>query len=97
MQDILLSENGNLTFEDGDFAIGDATVQNQKAILLSHKGEFKASPEVGVGIIDIFLDEDKKSLLIETKRQFEYDGMTVNALTMDSDGIIDVDAPYKTQ
>lgn len=49
--DILLDEiTGDLVNASGDFRTGDATNQDQYAIVISASGHFKEFPQVGVGI-----------------------------------------------
>ena len=96
MNDIQLNTGGDLEIKDGDFAIGDATLRHQEHIIIANKGEFKESPEIGVGIIDALNSENPKQVLSDIKRNFEYDGMDVKTLRFTSEGKIDVDAEYKT-
>lgn len=95
MNDFLLDENGDLLIEDGDLVIGDATTQNQQLILVAHKGEFKESPEIGVGISDALSSENLQELTNTIRRNFEYDGMTVNEIEIKPNGVLNVDAYYK--
>lgn len=43
--DILLDENFELQFADGDFAFGESTYEHQKTLLLADKGEIKLFPK----------------------------------------------------
>ena len=56
--DILLDSNIDIMFADGDFVIGDSTMQNQYLILATHKGEWKENPYVGAGLEDMIGDDD---------------------------------------
>lgn len=94
-QDFLMDAAGNLRIENGDFVIGDATDQNIKEILSSHKGEYKEYPEIGVGIEDMLNEDDYNEMLVEAKKNLEYDGMTVEELRFLEDGNLIVDAKYK--
>jgi hypothetical protein len=95
MNDIKLNTNGDLEFKNGDMLLGDASLQHQEHIIIANKGEFKESPEIGVGIVEALLSETPKQVLSNIKRNFEYDGMYVKTLRLNSNGNIDVDAPYK--
>lgn len=75
--DILLDDDFDLLFEDGDLVIGESTRQHQQLLLLSAKGEIREFPTRGVGIYDWTLDDSPGDLNSEIKRQFELDGMTV--------------------
>lgn len=94
MQDILVTEEGNLRIENGDFVIGDATLQHQQHIILAQKGEYKEAPEIGVGVLTEIHNENPRELLTKIRRNFEYDGMTVNKLTIETNGNIVMDAEY---
>lgn len=95
MTDILLDkENGGLLFKDGDLVIGDSTQQNQRLLLVSNLGDFKANPTVGVGVLDFLDDENPTDLIREIRKQYSADGMQINAIALDGDGTIKVDAEY---
>lgn len=74
-QDILLDNTGDLDFHNGDFDIGQSDQQHIEHILEAQKGEYKASPLVGFGIVNYL----KKSTRIKSdfkrdlKIQLEYD------------------------
>lgn len=95
MTDFLLDENNDLVIKNGDILIGDSTLQNQNLIIQSQKGEFKNVPEIGVGILSEINNENKREVLSQIRRNFEYDGMTVNKLGFANNGNILVDAEYK--
>jgi len=94
-KDFLLDEDGNLRIENGDFVVGDATDQNIQEIITAHKGEFKEFPEIGVGIEDMLNEDDYSEMLIEIKKNLEYDGMTLSELRFLENGNLIVDAKYK--
>ena len=80
--DILLDEDFDMQAKDGDFIVGDATLQHQQLLLLSQKGEFKQSPYVGVGISNFLLDDaNVHELHQEIQNQFEIDGMKIIEIT----------------
>ncbi len=95
MKDIQLNPKGDLNFKDGDFFTDDATLRHQEHIIMANKGEFKESPEIGVGIIDALNSENPKEVLSNIKRNFMYDGMEVKTLGLTSEGKIEVDAEYQ--
>jgi hypothetical protein len=47
--DFILDENGDALIQNGDFVIGDATNQYIMDTLQTEKGEYKATPQFGVG------------------------------------------------
>ncbi|MEH0007841.1 MAG: oxidase [Flavobacteriales bacterium] len=105
MQDILVNAAGafvlravtgeDVGLKEFDFQIGASTTQHQKHLLIAQKGEYKAAPEIGVGITDELNGEDPKALLIKAKRNFEYDGMRIARLAYGADGKIYIDAAYE--
>lgn len=74
-QDILLDNTGDLDFHNGDFDIGQSDQQHIEHIVEAQKGEYKAFPLVGFGVINYL----KKSTRIKSdfkrdlKMQLEYD------------------------
>ncbi len=78
--DILLDQSFDLLTGDGDFVAGEATRQHQSLILLTEKGENREFPSRGVGIQTYLLDEQAGSPNALIKREFEADGMTVEAI-----------------
>ena len=75
--DILLDENFDLLFKDGDLVIGESTRQHQQLLLLTQKGENREFPTTGVGLKNWTLDENPGDLNGEIKKEFEKDGMKV--------------------
>ena len=93
MKDILLEE-GDLLFDRHDLVVGESTLQHQQLLLITHPGEWKLSPLVGVGLADWLNDERNGDLVTEVRRQFKSDGMTVNAISY-ADGKLKIDAEYE--
>lgn len=94
--DIILSTELDIMFADGDFVIGDSTMQNQYLILSSQKGEWKDTPFIGAGIEDMLNDEGseaywKRRIAEELKR----DGMDVKEVKIINNGQININAEYK--
>ena len=87
MKDILIDNNNDLRLSaDGDFEIGYSDNQQQMAILTTEKGEWKEHPEVGVGIAQMLADDLYTEMLIEVKKQLEYDGIPVKNVTLTPQG-----------
>lgn len=94
MTDILLDENNDVLIKDGDFVIGRSDEQHQAHIIIANKGEYKAHPEVGVGIQDMLNNDDYTEILIEVKKQLQYDGMRINNVTYGQNGKLNIDGEY---
>ena len=94
MKDILIDENNDLQLLAGDFEVGHSDNQQQKAILTTEKGEWKEHPEVGVGIAQMLADDLYTEVLIEIKKQLEYDGMQINDVALKEGGKLLVDGQY---
>lgn len=95
MQDLLLDANKDLLFKNGDLVIANSNNQNQELILTANKGEYKQHPEVGVGIEQMLGDDDFTPMLIEIKKQLEYDGMQIDDVRFTQDGKLFIDGKYK--
>lgn len=94
MQDILLDNDNDLNFSRGDFDVGFSDLQQQKLIIVSNKGEWKQHPEVGVGIVDMIADDRYTEMLIEVKKQLEYDGMQIDDVALKENGKLFIDGTY---
>lgn len=94
MQDILLDNDNDLNFSRGDFDVGFSDLQQQKRIVVSNKGEWKQHPEVGVGIVDMIADDRYTEMLIEVKKQLEYDGMQIDDVALKENGKLFIDGTY---
>jgi len=95
MNDILLDRNGDLNFKNGDLEIGYSDNQHQEHILIANKGEYREFPELGVGIHQILDDDNYMSVLIEAKKNLEYDGMKINNIKFEANGNLNIDGQYK--
>jgi hypothetical protein len=93
-KDILIQENGTPIIKDGDFVIGESTLQHQRSLLLAHPGEVKPAPTSGVGLSTFLESEDLYSLPGAVTFQFEEDGMQVASCEVDSVGKLSVEAQY---
>ena len=84
----------DLAIADGDLCIGAAEEQNQRLILATNKGDWKATPTVGVGIMHYIESATSGELAREIRTQLTADGMTVSKVNI-TDGNIDVEAYYE--
>ena len=97
MKDILIDNNNDLRLSaDGDFEVGYSDNQQQMAILTTEKGEWKEHPEVGVGIAQMLADDLYTEMLIEVKKQLEYDGMQINDVALQEGGKLLIDGIYNS-
>jgi hypothetical protein len=92
--DYLYGDDFDLVIENGDFKKGESTEQHQQDLLIAHKGEFRLSPLVGVGIADILNDEGFGENLQEVQRQFEMDGMTISQMRVNGQEL-EIKAEYR--
>lgn len=93
MKDYMLGDTGDLSVDNGDFALGDSDLQHQKLLLLAEKGAYKQYPTTGVGIMTYLKDDNEADMLREIRFQFAQDGMQVDRLAY-KDGNLQVIANY---
>jgi hypothetical protein len=94
MQDLLLNDNGDLIVVNGDLSMGESTLQHQRLLLVTTKGDWRESPLAGVGTAAYLKDESAGELLSEIKKEFEKDGMQVSKVNLVDENII-VNAIYQ--
>jgi hypothetical protein len=73
--------------------VGDVTAQNQAAILMAQKGEFKEHPTAGVGLNDIINDNNAMYWEKEIAQQLISDGQRITRLSLNEKGLI-LEAAY---
>ena len=91
--DILLDNDGDLMFADGDLVCGESTAQHQQLLLMINKGELKQHPLTGIGAESYLLDDDYLKLKHEIEAQFERDGMTIKQIQINDK--IQINAEYE--
>lgn len=94
MKDLVL-DNDDLLFEAGDFKLSDTTLQHQKLIIHTTKGDWKYTPETGVGIEKYFLNENFAGLIKEIRKQLVIDGMSVEDISITNIGELQIKAEYE--
>ncbi len=81
----------------GDIAIplqrGESSLQHQKLLLQTIKGDWKEQPTVGVMAAGYLKDDNESGFLNAIKIEFERDGMQVNELKIEDENII-INANY---
>lgn len=92
--DILLDSNIDIMFADGDFVIGDSTMQNQYLILATHKGEWKENLYVGAGLEDMIGDDDVTYWKHRIREELKRDGMKVTGIEIKGSQI-NINAEYR--
>ena len=97
MKDVLVdSLNGfELMFENGDFKLGDPSEQNVNLLFISSPGEWKETPEAGIGIgkqQGVVIDRFFKRTV---RLQLEADGFDIEFLNLTTQGV-QVDGVYST-
>ena len=95
MNDIILDNDGDLNLESGDLKIGFSDNQHQEHILIASKGDYKEFPELGVNIVQMLGDDAFTAVLIEAKKNLEYDGMKINNIKFEENGNLNIDGYYK--
>lgn len=91
--DLLLDEDGDVYFEDGDFAIGDADQSHIEHIMLSERGNWFEHPFVGVGILgQVKSNTSRQQLKQNIRRQLVLDGFSVKEIKIYKNGVIEIDS-----
>lgn len=93
-RDILLYNDADLLFANGDLCIGESTLQNQYLILASQKGEFKENPMFGAGLSDYANDDDNTYWKHRINEELRRDGMTVKKIEIKGE-TIKINAEYR--
>jgi hypothetical protein len=93
MEDYLLDANDDLQI-DGDFVVGESTLQHQSLLIRGRKGDLRQFAKTNVGIDDYLLDDNFGDVYQECQRQFKGDGMVIRKLQVYQDGQVKADAYY---
>lgn len=93
-RDILVGDDGDLLFDDGDFAVGDSDAQHVEDILFASPGHWKQNPLVGAdvrqNINGTVTNESKRRIQL----QLEADGYLVRKMPVEGFNLI-IDAERK--
>ena len=92
--DILTDEEGDLMVVNGDFSVGESTVQHQGDLIVACEGEYKQDPMTGVGAVNFVDDEGPSEFLRKVRIQFTKDGMNVTRSQMNTNGNLEIEAEY---
>ena len=93
--DIILGDDLDLVFRNGDLIVGESTEQHQKLLLVVEKGHIKQFPFVGVGIGSYINDDNLGGLYQEIEQQFSLDGAKITKREIYEDGEINLEATYE--
>jgi len=66
--DILLDDDNDLMFLNGDFVIGESELQEIKMIMQSVKNDYKQFPELGVNLVE---EINSESSLLALKQRIK--------------------------
>ena len=95
MNDILLENDAEIIISNGDFGVGESLLQNQTLILIAHQGDYKALPEIGVGISDLLLSNQLLEYRHRIRSHFGLDGLHVKSLDLYELDKLKIDADYE--
>ena len=94
--DILTTDNGDLIFSDGDFAVGNATLLHTRDLIRSQKGEYKEFPTIGAGIENFCDDESPEDMLRTVRKELISDTQKVNKIQYsETTGKLIIDSWYE--
>lgn len=90
--DVQRNDEGKIT---QGIVIGDILEQNKALILITHPGEWKTNPTLGVGLHNMLLDHNYLAFRHRIREQFSMDGLTVRTLDLYPNKPFRIDADYK--
>jgi hypothetical protein len=89
-------ETGDLRIEGGDFVTGESTLQHQRDLLITERGQYRLHPDVGVGLASFINDDlDRDDITSAIQAEFTKDGMAVGRIKINSVDSIEIAAQYK--
>lgn len=74
--------------------VGNSLEQNKALILMTHQGENKFNPDLGVGIEDMLLSGDYLEFRHRIREHFAKDGLKIKTLDLYPNKRIKIDAEY---
>ncbi|MCS7028387.1 MAG: hypothetical protein NZ519_06425 [Bacteroidia bacterium] len=94
--DILINSNSELRIENGDFVLGNANEQNLHLLMLTGAGHWKHAPTTGIMVSRMLLDEQSFPYIrLAIKKGLENDGATVKKISINSSGVVAIDAQWE--
>jgi hypothetical protein len=83
VKDIILNDSGDLSFENGDFKIGDSDQQHVILLINTYAGAWKQNPTCGVGIMQYLCSSGQGATLRRSiEVQLKADGYNVGDVTL---------------
>jgi hypothetical protein len=92
--DFAVDDNNDLLISNGDFVLKECTEKHQTDLLLDEKGGYKLNPTICVGAFTYLDDENIQSIARAASIEFTRDGMQVNSIALQQNGILNMDANY---
>lgn len=89
LQLIQEGEAVDLAVSGGEMLVGDTQAQEEYLTLVSHKGEWKEFPMVGVGIADMAGDEDLRYWKREITESLARVGIKIKGVSL-KNGILEI-------
>ncbi len=87
--DLLLDDNKDISFENGDLVLGDSFQQETELILSSNQGEWKNEPLVGANMIELINSElNQLTLKNKIKSALAFDNKTLKSIDFNTNKII---------
>lgn len=93
MQDIILDNNRDIDFANGDIRIDTSDDQHTQLLLLTAPGEWKQHPTHGVGVIQYVENHDNGALARRIHSELTADGMRVDNISINNSNI-NIQATY---
>ena len=92
-KDILLDDNDDLAFLDGDVVLGDSEDQEVSLIIRSNQGDWRASPLTGFGVAQRMRNEvNRAEFELALSSQLELDGFTMPVVKLTTEEGLTINA-----
>ena len=93
VKDIILTEENDLMFENGDFVVNDSDQQHVLLILNTNQGSWKQFPFLAVGIRRYLNSSGQSQVLRRSIQvQLEADGYNVKDVIVQNNDVYSIDA-----
>lgn len=76
----MLNDKYDIAFANGDFALCESLNQQVACLLVANAGDFRQSPNTGVGLHSFILDEGTDELNRKIRLEFKKDGLFIKRL-----------------
>lgn len=93
--DIIIADDQDLEFKNGDFLVGESTGQSVNFIMVANKGDFVEFPLVGADITRLLSEEaNPNEVKADIQSELEKDTLRVQDISI-VNSVITVNAEYK--